>query len=80
MSRNSEKATECSSKQTCLVQGGGLSREQEHQVRVNALRNADVVCCTCVGAGSDMVKQVGFPAVLVDEAAHTTELEVGPKP
>ena len=38
-----------------------------------ALRQADVVCCTCSGAGSDMLEKFNFSAVLLDEASQVTE-------
>ena len=37
------------------------------------LRQADVVCSTCSGAGSDFLEKLNFPAVLLDEASQVTE-------
>lgn len=37
------------------------------------LRNAQVVCATCSGAGSDMLERNAFPCVLLDEASQATE-------
>lgn len=39
------------------------------------LKNADVVCCTCVGAGDIRVMRLKFRAVLVDEATQACEPE-----
>jgi uncharacterized membrane protein YgcG len=38
-----------------------------------ALRQADVICCTCAGAGSDFLEKFNFAAVLLDEASQVTE-------
>ncbi|KAK7233352.1 hypothetical protein SO694_00108064 [Aureococcus anophagefferens] len=37
------------------------------------VRDADVVCATCVGAGADLLDRFHFDRVLVDEAAQATE-------
>lgn len=36
----------------------------------SAIATADVVLCTCVGAGSDSFKKLEFAAVLIDETAQ----------
>ncbi|KJE92717.1 hypothetical protein CAOG_08730 [Capsaspora owczarzaki ATCC 30864] len=39
------------------------------------LKNADVICTTCVGAGDPRLARMRFRAVLVDEATQATEPE-----
>ena len=39
----------------------------------SAVAAADVVLCTCVGAGAESFKKINFPAVLIDETAQSTE-------
>lgn len=41
--------------------------------RDDILARSDVVCCTCLGAGSAALKDVEFSAVVVDEAAQCHE-------
>jgi regulator of nonsense transcripts 1 len=48
-----------------------LKRTAERQLLVAA----DVVCCTCVGAGDPRLKASRFKQVLVDEATQATEPE-----
>lgn len=48
-----------------------LKRSYENQL----LHNADVVCCTCVGAGDPRLARIKFRAVLVDEATQAKEPE-----
>ena len=38
------------------------------------LKQAEVVCATCVGVGSDQLKPLSFPCVLLDEATLTLTL------
>ena len=38
-----------------------------------AIGGADVVLCTCVGAGAESIAKHAFPAVLIDETAQSTE-------
>ena len=44
-----------------------------HRERVKTLRNAQVVCCTCIGSGADILDAMTFERVLVDEATQATE-------
>ena len=39
------------------------------------LEDCDVICATCIGAGSDSLAGLSFPFVVVDEAAQCTEPE-----
>ncbi|KAI8376540.1 RNA helicase-domain-containing protein [Radiomyces spectabilis] len=48
-----------------------LKRESEREI----LSNADVICCTCVGAGDPRVAVLNFRTVLMDEATQASEPE-----
>lgn len=39
------------------------------------LQNADVVCCTCAGAGDPRLAKFRFRMVLIDESTQSTEPE-----
>ena len=39
------------------------------------LKNADVICCTCVGAGDPRLRKMKFKHVLIDESTQSTEPE-----
>lgn len=39
------------------------------------LRNAQVICCTCVGAGDSRLRSFKFKRVLIDESTQATEPE-----
>jgi len=61
---------------------GELSAGDEARWRVlvrqcerELLQAADVVCCTCVGAGDPRVARLHFRALLVDESTQATEPE-----
>jgi superfamily I DNA and/or RNA helicase len=41
-----------------------------------SMKGADVVCCTCAGAGSDTLDKHWFQAILIDEASQATEPSV----
>lgn len=45
------------------------AREEVHR----AIENAEVVCCTSMGAGSGLLNDYTFPKVLMDEASQATE-------
>jgi len=52
-------------------------REREiHCVKEKILKECDVVCATCCGVGSDLLRQCRFDSVLVDEATQVTEPEL----
>lgn len=38
-------------------------------------KNADVICCTCVGAGDPRLSKVQFRSILIDESTQATEPE-----
>jgi regulator of nonsense transcripts 1 len=48
-----------------------LIRNAEKEI----LQNADVICCTCVGAGDPRLNKFKFRTVLIDEATQATEPE-----
>ncbi|KAG1362088.1 regulator of nonsense transcripts 1 [Cocos nucifera] len=48
-----------------------LKRATEREI----LQNADVICCTCVGAGDPRLANFRFRQVLIDESTQATEPE-----
>ncbi|TPX55251.1 hypothetical protein PhCBS80983_g05470 [Powellomyces hirtus] len=48
-----------------------LKRNAEREI----IQNADVVCCTCVGAGDPRLQKYDFRTVLIDEATQAAEPE-----
>ncbi|KAJ3125921.1 ATP-dependent helicase NAM7 [Nowakowskiella sp. JEL0407] len=48
-----------------------LNRQAEREI----LENADVICCTCVGAGDPRLSRLQFRTVLIDEATQAAEPE-----
>jgi len=48
-----------------------LTRQAEREI----LANADVVCCTCVGAGDPRLAKMKFRNVLIDESTQSAEPE-----
>jgi len=48
-----------------------LTRSAEREI----LMNADVVCCTCVGAGDPRLSKMKFRNVLIDESTQSAEPE-----
>lgn len=39
------------------------------------VQNADVICCTCVGAGDPRLAKMQFRSILIDESTQATEPE-----
>lgn len=52
---------------------GNQSYMSHRQEKLNLLKNAQVICCTCIGSGSDILESMSFERVLVDEATQATE-------
>ncbi len=56
---------------------GGSGNNQNYssiyKEKLSALQNAQVVCCTCIGSGADILDNISFERVLVDEATQATE-------
>uniref|UniRef100_A0A7S3YDC7 AAA+ ATPase domain-containing protein n=1 Tax=Lotharella globosa TaxID=91324 RepID=A0A7S3YDC7_9EUKA len=50
-------------------------KQAEYAIIASSLRNAEVICTTCSGAGSEMLARYFFPVVLCDEATQITEPE-----
>ncbi|XP_068154504.1 regulator of nonsense transcripts 1 homolog [Drosophila tropicalis] len=48
-----------------------LKRSTENQL----LEAADVICCTCVGAGDGRLSRIKFTSILIDESMQSTEPE-----
>lgn len=48
-------------------------RELEWQIRDWVLDEADVICATCIGSGSPLLKDRSFKLVLIDECTQATE-------
>lgn len=44
-------------------------------VFVCVVQNADVICCTCVGAGDPRLAKMQFRSILIDESTQATEPE-----
>ena len=49
------------------------SKQEEFDARRREIKAAQVVCATCIGVGSEVLKGQTFGAVLVDEATQATE-------
>lgn len=54
----------------------GQIQRSVHQLEQQVLAAAQVVCCTCVGAGDFRLKGMKFRLVLIDELTQATEPEV----
>lgn len=61
-----------------LIQGKRLSTI-DSSLYINAsiyvFQNADVICCTCVGAGDPRLAKMQFRSILIDESTQATEPE-----
>jgi len=51
----------------------GSNPAQAFKERMKALKKAQIVCCTCIGSGGDILDTMTFDRVLVDEATQATE-------
>jgi AAA domain len=54
-------------------QNGGGSGAMAFKERMKALKRAQIICCTCIGSGGDILDAMTFDRVLVDEATQATE-------
>ncbi|GIL65859.1 hypothetical protein Vafri_19506, partial [Volvox africanus] len=54
---------------------GRKTREMRAQMMADILAGADVICSTCVGAGGDMLQDLSFPLVVLDEGSQCCEPE-----
>ncbi|XP_071845963.1 regulator of nonsense transcripts 1-like [Apostichopus japonicus] len=80
--RNMDGAEELKKLQALKDEIGELSSSDEKRYRSlkrncerELLQNADVICCTCVGAGDPRLARFRFRAVLIDESTQATEPE-----
>jgi len=53
-------------------QSGGTA-VQAFKDRMKSLKKAQIICCTCIGSGGDILDAMTFDRVLVDEATQATE-------
>ncbi|MEC8873888.1 MAG: AAA domain-containing protein [Candidatus Thermoplasmatota archaeon] len=56
-----------------LSRGWKEVRRIEAQMRDDILDKAQVLCCTCIGSGHELLDGRRFPRILVDEATQATE-------
>lgn len=80
--RNIEGHTELHKLQQLKDETGELSSADEKRYRIlkkacerELLKAADVICCTCVGAGDPRLSKYKFQSVLIDESMQATEPE-----
>ena len=58
-------------------EGGSSSGSVNFKERMKQLKSAQVICCTCIGSGGDILDALGpLDHVLVDEATQATEAAV----
>ena len=50
-----------------------MDKNAMYEAKVSAIRNAQVVCCTCIASGGGVLERFHFSRVLVDEATQATE-------
>ena len=50
-------------------------RALKRQAEKELLQHADVICCTCVGAGDPRLANMTFKYTLIDESTQATEPE-----
>jgi hypothetical protein len=53
--------------------GNSYTSNSAFKERLKTLKNAQVICCTCIGSGGDILDAMTFDRVLVDEATQATE-------
>jgi regulator of nonsense transcripts 1 len=51
----------------------GSNAAQAFKDRMKTLKSAQIICCTCIGSGGDILDAMTFDRVLVDEATQATE-------
>jgi len=54
-------------------QNFGSSSAMAFKERMKSLKRAQIICCTCIGSGGDILDAMTFDRVLVDEATQATE-------
>ncbi|KOX79069.1 Regulator of nonsense transcripts 1 like protein [Melipona quadrifasciata] len=80
--KNMETNTELQKLQQLKDETGELSSVDEKRYRLlkkaaekELLEAADVICCTCVGAGDPRLHRLKFHSILIDESMQATEPE-----
>lgn len=80
--RNMDSMPELQKLQQLKDETGELSSADEKRYRAlkkqcekELLQHADVICCTCVGAGDPRLAKMQFRSVLIDESTQATEPE-----
>ncbi|XP_015126226.1 regulator of nonsense transcripts 1 homolog [Diachasma alloeum] len=80
--KNMETNTELQKLQQLKDETGELSSADEKRYRLlkkaaekELLEAADVICCTCVGAGDPRLHRLKFHSILIDESMQATEPE-----
>ncbi|EHH62580.1 hypothetical protein EGM_20966 [Macaca fascicularis] len=80
--RNMDSMPELQKLQQLKDETGELSSADEKRYRAlkrtaerELLMNADVICCTCVGAGDPRLAKMQFRSILIDESTQATEPE-----
>lgn len=80
--RNLDSEPELKKLQQLKDETGELSSSDEKRYRTlkrkcesELLRNSDVICCTCVGAGDPRLSKFQFKSILIDESTQATEPE-----
>lgn len=80
--RHMKSNTEMNKLQQLKDETGELSSADERRFHVlkrqaerELLLAADVICCTCVGAGDVRLQRIKFTAILIDESMQSTEPE-----
>jgi regulator of nonsense transcripts 1 len=56
-----------------IKKGWKETRRIENQIRDDILDKTQIVCCTCIGSGNQILDGRRFPQVLIDEATQATE-------
>lgn len=81
--RNMTSNSELQKLQQLKDETGELSSSDEKRYRAlkknserELLEAADVICCTCVGAGDLRLSRIKFHSILIDESMQSTEPEV----
>lgn len=80
--RNMKSNSELQKLQQLKDETGELSSSDEKRYRAlkktaerELLEAADVICCTCVGAGDPRLSRIKFHSILIDESMQSTEPE-----
>jgi len=80
--KNMEGSGEMQKLQLLKEETGELSSNDEKRYRIlrkqaekELLDLADVICCTCIGAGDPRISRMKFSSILIDESMQATEPE-----